>query len=153
MKKKTTRRAPAKKTTRRTTSRASEQLLMLPFSFRRVIFITTAIALFLGVVVYFNKSDINKAVAGMSITQGLYAQARVELPKVDGAVSYNVYFKQKSSGTYANVARDIPANLSAYTISYLKKGEAYQYKIAAVNASGAEFYWTDESDLTNIESM
>jgi len=153
MKKKTTRRAPAKKTTRQTTRRASEQLLMLPFSFRRIVFITTAIALFLGVVVYFNKSDINKAVAGMSITQGLYDQARISLPKIDDAVSYNIYFKQKSAGTYTNVARGIPANLNAYTISYLKKGEEYQYKVAAVNASGAEFYWTDETDLTNIESM
>lgn len=153
MKKKTTRRAPAKKTTHRTTRRSSEQLLMLPFSFRRIVFITTAIALFLGVVVFFNKADINKAVAGMSITQGLYAQAQVTLPKVDGAVSYNVYFKQKSAGTYANVARNVPASVQTYTISYLKKGQEYQYKVAAVNASGAEFSWTEESDLTNIESM
>src|SRR5689334_14322536 len=89
-------RTPARKSSR-TTRRASEQLLMLPFSFRRIIFITTALALFIGVFAFFNKADIHKAVAGMSITQGLFAQAKVDLPKVDGAVSYNVYFKQSGA--------------------------------------------------------
>ena len=155
MKKKSraTKRTTARKSTRRTSHRSTEHLLLLPFSFRRIILVTTAIALFMGVVVIFNKSDINKAVAGMSITQGLFAQARVNLPKVEGAVSYNIYFKEESAANYTNVARDIPTNIQTYTISYLKKGEKYVYKFAAVNSSGAEFYSTNESTLTNIEPM
>ena len=84
---------------------------------------------------------------------GLFAQARVDLPKIDGAVSYNIYYKQDSAGKYTNVAREIPAGVQSYTISYLKKGSEYRYKVAAVNASGAEFWWSEDQNLTNIEPM
>lgn len=155
LKRKTTKRTTARKTSRRAshTHIHSSQHIILPFSFRRIILVTTAIALFIGVVVIFNKPAVTQSVAGISIARGLFAQARVDLPKVEGAVSYNIYYKKQSAGEYSNVARDIPASNVSYTISYLKKGEDYHYKVAAVNASGAEFYFSDEQTLTNIEPM
>lgn len=155
MKKRTrsTRRSTASKSTRRTSRQAAEHVLLLPFSFRRIVLVTTAIALFLGVVVLLNKDQVTKSVAGISVARGLFAQARVDLPKIEDAVSYNVYYKETSAGEYTNVAREIPATSATYTISYLKKGEEYRYKVAAVNGSGAEFFWTDDTDLTNIEPM
>lgn len=153
MKKKTAKKPTARKSTRRTQHHSSDHLLLLPFSFRRIILVTTAIALFLGVVVLFNKNQVTQSVAGISITKGLFAQARIDLPKIEGAVSFNIYYKKQSANEYSNVARDIPINTQSYIISYLKKGEEYHYKIAAVDASGAEFFWTKEEPLVNIESM
>jgi len=149
---KTTKKTVHKRTTHKTTH-SHNHIVLLPFSFRRIVLVSTAFALFLVAVVLFNKNDVNKAVAGLSITRGLYTQAVVSLPDVPDAASYTLYYKKASSDEYANTAWGIPANNSTYTISYLKKGDEYKYKIAAVDASGAEFYWTEEQDLTNIEPM
>jgi hypothetical protein len=153
MKKKTAKRTTTRKSTRRTTGRTTEHLLLLPFSFRRIILVTTAIALFVGVVVLFNKNQLTQSVAGISITKGLFAQARVDLPKIEGAASYNIYYKKQSASDYTNVARDIPASTVSYTVSYLKKGEEYIYKVAVVDGTGAEVWWSEEQPLTHIEPM
>ncbi len=153
MKKKTAKRTTTRKSTRNTSHRSSEHILLLPFSFRRIILVTTAIALFLGVVILFNKDQVTQSVAGIQITRGLFAQATVKLPKVEGATSYNVYYKKTSAREYTNSAREIPVSSTTYTISYLKKGEDYLYKIAAVNTDGAEFWWTDDKFLKDIVPM
>lgn len=146
-------RATTTKSTRKTSRRSTEHLLLLPFSFRRIVLVTTAIALFLGVFVLLNKQQVTQSVAGVSVARGLFAEARIDLPKIEGTVSYNIYYKEKSASDFTNVARDIPGSSLTYTISYLKKGEEYRYKVAAVNTSGAEFYWSNEEDLRNIEPM
>lgn len=148
----TTRKAPHHSHSHKTHSHSSQHVI-LPFSFRRIILVTTAIALFLAVAVLVNKDKVTQSVAGVGIARGLFAEARVDVPRIDGAVSYNIYYKEAASGDYTNVARDIPADVISYTISYLKKGEEYVYKVAAVDASGAEFYWTNDTALTNIEPM
>ncbi|HSA84154.1 MAG TPA: hypothetical protein VLF20_04690 [Patescibacteria group bacterium] len=155
MKKRTTKRTTTRKTNRHThhTHSHSSQHVILPFSFRRIIFITTAVALFLAVAILFNKDKVTQSVAGIGVARGLFAEARVDVPKIEGAASYNIYYKEQSAGEYTNVARDIPASVASYLISYLKKGEEYIYKVAAVDASGAEFYWTTDEELTNIEPM
>lgn len=155
LKRKTTKRTAARKTSRRTshTHSHSSHHIILPFSFRRIILVTTAIALFLGVVVILNKPTITQSVAGVSIARGLFSQATIELPKVEGATSYNVYYKKTSAREYTNSAREIPLSSTSYTISYLKKGEEYLYKVAAVNEQGAEFWWTDDKYLQNIVPM
>lgn len=153
MKKRAAKKTTTRKSTRRTSSRAAEHMLLLPFSFRRIILVTTAIALFLGVVIIFNKNQITQSVAGISITKGLFAQARVDLPRIEGARTYNVYYREKSAQGYTNVARDIPASNVSYIISYLKKGEEYVYKVAVIDYTGAEIWWSDEQQLTNIEPM
>ena len=89
----------------------------------------------------------------MAVTRGLFAEATISLPDVPKAASYTVYYKKTSAKDYSNTAWGIPATSKHYTISYLKKGEEYYYKVAAVDASGAEFYWTNEQILTNIEPM
>lgn len=152
MKKRTAKKTTTRKSTRRS-SHSAEHLLLLPFSFRRIILVTTAIALFIGVVVLFNRNQLTQSVAGISITKGLFAQARVDLPKISGARTYNVYYREKSGKDYTNVARDIPASTSSYTISYLKKGEEYIFKVAVVDYTGAEVWWSNDETLTNIEPM
>ena len=148
-----TRRSTANRSTRRTGKRASEHLLLLPFSFRRVVLITTALTLFLGVFVYFNKNDVTQSVAGVSIAKGLFAQATVEVPHADGAVSYNIYYKKRSSNDFNNAVRGVPPETTSYTISYLKKGEEYHYRISAVDGAGKEFWFSEMKDLENIVPM
>lgn len=102
--------------------------------------------------VYF--TDIGRqSVAGIQITNGLFAQTTVTLPQVDGVVSYNVYYKEKNESTYKNAVRDIPSYVSEYKISYLTKGSEYVYKVAAVDAMGAEFWFSAEKPLENLEPM
>ena len=153
MKKRT---SQAKKTTAKRTVRSSsrkQETLLLPFSFRRIILITTCLVLFVVAVVGFNKDKVNQSVAGMSVARGLFAQATVTLPKIDGVVSYNVYYKNANTAEFTNAARSIPASSASYTISHLKKGEAYEYKVSARDENGEEFWWSPVTPLSNLESM
>ena len=154
MKKKTARikKTAAKKTTRRT-SRSSSETLLLPFSFKRIVFISTCLLLFVVIAVSSHKSAVRSSVAGISVMQGLFAQQVVELPAVDGVVSYNIYFKKTDASTYTNAVRSIPSSFKQYTISYLNKNVSYDYKISAVNAQGSEFWWSEVKTFSASSSM
>jgi hypothetical protein len=107
-----------KKTAPRTSRSSNEPILI-----QRIVVITTCIVLALvtALVVNTHKSAVGQSVAGMSIANGLFSQATIDLPQVDGAVSFNIYYKKASENHYTNAVRNIPAGTQAYTISYLKK--------------------------------
>lgn len=139
--------APKKTVRKRTTRRAVEPAFLLPFTFRRIVLITTAVALFLVVGTLFKQEGGRQAVAGISITRGLFDQANVTIPDVTGASSYNIYFKKTSEADFNNAVRGIGTDLHQYTISYLTKGASYEYKIAARDANGEEFWFSEIKPL------
>jgi hypothetical protein len=155
MKKRATRRTTKKTAPKRTrrSPKSSEHLLLLPFSFRRIILVSTCLVLFLLAFVVFRKEPLSQSVAGMQITRGLFAQATVTLPKVDNAVAYNIYYKQGTDSKYIHAARGVPTTVSTYTISYLKKDKQYQYRVSALNATGKEFWWSDLQTVTATQPM
>lgn len=81
---------------------------------------------------------------------GLFSgSATVSWPKVDGAVYYNIYYKQTTDPDFVYSVRNIPPEATEHTISHLKRGWTYQYKISAVDSSGKEFMWTTFQDAPN----
>jgi hypothetical protein len=84
--------------------------------------------------------------ANLLAQTGLFkGNATVTWQKVEGAKSYNIYYKRVGShigDNYNNAVRNIPADQTSYTISGLKKGKTYEYKISAINENGEEFMWT-----------
>lgn len=155
MKKKVTT-TKAKKTapkTRRRTVKTTE-VSFVPFSFQRIILITTCMILFLFAVLLFtNNGNVTQSVAGISVARGLFAQATITLPDIEGAVAYNIYYKKSTDEDYTNAVRAIPTSVDSYTISYLTKGATYNYKIAAVNEEGQEFLWSEVQNLTELQPM
>jgi hypothetical protein len=151
--KRAARKTTPKRTTRRTVHKSAEHVLFLPFSFRRIILVSTCLVLFLLAFVVFKKEPLSQSVAGMSITRGLFGQATVTIKPVDNAVAYNIYYKQITDSKYIHAVRHIPTNVTTYTISYLKKDKQYQYKISALDASGKEFWWSDLQTFTATQSM
>lgn len=144
--------ASAKRTTHHKVTRDKEQILLLPFSFRRIILVSTCLLLFVVIAVT-HKNQVTQSVAGITIARGLFSQTTVTLPKIDGAVAYNIYYKQTSDSKYTNAVRRVPTTVSTFLLSYLKKGEAYDYKISALNSSGKEFWWSETKPLINLRSM
>lgn len=143
-----------KKTARRTLSRRkSSDVVVFPFTFQRVVLITTCFVLFIVAVMVVTRKPISQSVAGVSIARGLFGQATVSLPRVDEAVTYNIYYRQAGDPDFTNAVRHVSPSVSTYTISYLKKGQNYEYRISAADASGEEFWWSSTMRLTNIESM
>ncbi len=100
-----------------------------------------------------NKRTVVRSVAGVSIMRGVFAEATIPLPELDETVSYNIYYKQTTDTTFTHAVRNIPAESDSYTISYLRKGVQYQYKVAAVGPDGAEFWFSDVKPITKIEPM
>jgi hypothetical protein len=143
----------ARKPLRSSSRKSTEHLLLLPFSFRRVVLITTGLVLFVLGFALFNKPQVNQAVAGVSIARGLYAQTTVAIPHVDGAVAYNIYYKQTADTKFTNAVRKIPTNVAMYTISYLKKNANYEYKISALNPAGREFWWSEIQTFTATKAL
>lgn len=124
------------------------------FTYRRIIIISAiVIALGAGLLLYNNNKSVPQSVLGASVVRTLYAQATITWNPVDGAAAYNVYYKQESDGSFVNAVRNIPTNTTMYTISYLKKNTAYQYKVSAINKDGSEFWWSDVQPLVDLESM
>ena len=158
MKKRTTKKTVSKRvakksstTRRKTVSR--RQPTPTSFSFHRIIIYTSCVALFVFAFAWFNKPQVNQAVAGVSITRGLFAEAQVALPaSIPHAASYNIYYRE-SDGEYTNAVRNIPVNVTTYTISYLQKGKSYLYKVSALDATGEEFWWSEEKEMTGLSSM
>jgi len=147
------RKSAARRPLRSSSRRSTEHLLLLPFSFRRIILVTTCVALFVFIATVVNKNPGHQAVAGINITKGLFSQATITLPQVDEAVAYNIYYKKSNETVYKNAVRSISPTETQYTISYLTKGASYVYKISAVNAGGAEFWWSEVKDITNLQPM
>lgn len=155
MKKRVTK-AKVKKTAPRSRKRTvkTAEISFVPFSFRRIILVTTCMILFLFVALLFtNNGNVTQSVAGISVARGLFAQATISLPKVEEAVAYNIYYKKTTDEEYTNSVRSIPTSVSSYTISYLTKGASYNYKIAAVNEEGREFLWSEVQTLTDLQPM
>lgn len=146
------RRSRIKHHTRRATKRASSHDLPIVVT-RRFIVFSTCLLLAIGIFAYTNKRTINQSVAGVSVVRFLYGQETVTLPRVSGATAYNVYYKKTDEPTFSNAARDIPANVTSYTISYLQKGSTYLYRISALDNTGTEFWWSDTLPLSNITPM
>ncbi len=121
--------------------------------FRRVLLITTCMTLFVILAADVSKKGMTESVAGISIARGLFAQATIPIPQINGAVSYNIYYKEITDGRYINAVRSIPAGTTTYLVSYLKKNKKYHYKISALDNNGKEFWWSKETLLTNTLSM
>lgn len=66
---------------------------------------------------------------------------------VDGAFSYNIYFKEMGESNYTHAAADLPADARSFTLEFLKSGVKYIYKIAAVNGEGKEFWFSEEKSF------
>jgi hypothetical protein len=141
-----------KKTTRRTVSRKRSEAVV-PFTFQRIVLITTCLVLFVTAVVVVTKQPMSQSVAGVSVARGLFNQATVAIPQVNGAASYNIYYKQANDPAFTNAVRHVSPNVTTYTISYLKKGESYVYRVSAADASGKEIWWSNTMPLTNLKSM
>src|SRR6266699_2058082 len=116
-----------------TTAKQHEAVIV----FRRFVIFTACVGLFIFAIALFNRPAFNQAVAGASVTRGLFTQVTVALPNVPGAVAYNLYYKQPSDHAYIHAVSNISATITTYTVSYLKKGSGYQYRVSALNASGA----------------
>ena len=146
------RKSPSVKRTAPRKARTSEEPTVM---FQRIVIISACvvIAVVSGVLVNTHKPQVSQSVAGLSIARGLFSQATVDVPQVDGAVSFNIYYKKTSENTYSNAVRNIPAGTTSYTISYLKKGTDYDHKIVAVDASGKEFWFSPSRPILDIESM
>lgn len=111
------------------------------FVFRRVIIFTSCFFVILTLIV-FNRRALPQSILGASIVRPLYAETVVSWNPIPGAQSYNIYYKPQSDATFIHAVRHLPADSTRYTISFLKKGVLYDYKISAVDASGKEFWWS-----------
>lgn len=161
--------APKSKTSRssvkkplRSASRKNSQHIVLPFSFQRIIVVTTGLIVFVFGVMMFNKPKVDQAVAGISMARGLFAQETVTLPDITSIpaqphgnviVGWNIYYKQASDTRYKHAVRKVPTNFPTYTISFLKKGQQYVYKVAALDNTGKESWWSEEKTFVANQAM
>lgn len=139
------------KTTKRTVKKSIPKTQAIVV--HRIIVISACVALVVIAGIAANRHTMHQAVAGASVMRGLFMQTTVSLPKVSDAVSYNVYYRQFGDNTYTNAARSIPASESTYTVSYLKKGTQYEYRVAAVDKNGKEFFFSEPQPVVNLQSM
>lgn len=139
------------KSTSRTTRKAStpKQTIL----FRRIVIITTCVVLVGAALLWINKPAVEQSVAGASIMKGLFVQGTVSVPNLEGASSFNIYYKEAGEKDFVNAVRNVPTTTSSYTISHLKKGVNYQYRFAAVDDTGKEYLFSEILPLTNIEPM
>ncbi|MGH7203701.1 MAG: fibronectin type III domain-containing protein [Candidatus Levyibacteriota bacterium] len=124
-----------------------------PIFLERITIITAAFVITVGAVVFINRHSVTNAVAGASIVQGLFMHAPVAMPNIPDAKLYNIYYKQTDAQDFTNAVRGVSPTIATYTISYLKSGVSYEYRIAAVNSIGEEFYFSDTKPLTGLQPM
>src|SRR6266702_1427437 len=106
MKKKTTpKKGTAQNTVKRTAPRSTNRE---PVYFQRIVILSACLVLVVVGVVGVNRQSISQAVAGMSITAGLFNQATISIPPVPNAAAYNIYYRQVGTGTFTNAVRDVP---------------------------------------------
>ena len=138
---------------KQTASKRSRSSQGAVVSYQRIVIISACVVLAIVGVVLFNKPTVAQNVAGVSVAKGLFSESTIALPEIDGATSYNIYYKQKSDKVYSNAVRNVPVTAAIYTISYLTKGAEYEYKVSAVDQYGAEFWWSPIYPLTNLKPM
>src|SRR5947208_892908 len=111
MKKKTTVSRKASSSIKRTAPRRNRSSEEPAVIVQRIVIISACvvIAVVAGVLVNTHKSTVSQSVAGLSIARGLFAQATIDIPEIDGAVSFNIYYKKASDNSYDNAVRNIPA--------------------------------------------
>ncbi len=119
---------------------------------RQITIIVGILVVLVGVGGFIQRRAITHSVLGASVFRGLYAQATVSLPSIPTVVSYNVYYKAVSDSTFTNAMRNI-APAPTVTILSLKKGVEYQYKVAGLDASGREIWFSPTSAITNMQPM
>jgi hypothetical protein len=119
---------------------------------RQITVILGILVLLFGVFGFIQRRAITHSVLGASVFRGLYAKATISLPSIPTVVSYNVYYKAVSDSTFTNAMRSI-APAPTVTLLSLKKGIAYEYKIAGLDASGREIWFSPISPITNMQPM
>lgn len=134
-------------------TRSTRSSSLPSISYQRIIIFSACVVISLVAVVSVTKGHFNQAVAGISIARGFFAQGAIALPPVEGATSYNIYYKQSSESTFSNTVIGIPETVRSYTVSYLKKGTTYEYKVSALDATGKEFWWSPTRSMSGIQSM
>lgn len=67
---------------------------------------------------------------------------------VPEAKGYNLYYKEAGQMKWTHAVAHLPWNSTSYNIMYLKPGVKYSYRVAALNAKWAEFWWSSEKWLT-----
>ena len=70
-----------------------------------------------------------------------YGQETIKWAKNPNASYYNIYYKEHGSSNWQYAIQNVPNLSSEITIGYLKMWVWYQYKVAAVDYSGNE-YWS-----------
>ncbi|HUD44659.1 MAG TPA: fibronectin type III domain-containing protein [Patescibacteria group bacterium] len=124
------------------------------YTFSRItVFYAFAALVIVFTLLSLNRHSFSQSVAGASIFRPLYSQSVVYWSPIPGAVAYNIYYKTNSEPTFSNAVRNIPHNITAYTISYLKKNVQYQYKVSAIAPSGEEFWFSNVFPLLNVSPM
>jgi hypothetical protein len=146
--KKTAQRKTVKRTIPRSHSTSRNQTLL----FRRIVIISACLVMVIGLAASFNRGAASQAVAGATITRGLFNQTTVTIPSTPNATGYNIYYKQQGEQKFTNAVRNIPVYVHQYTINYLKKGVTYQYTQAAI-VGGKEVNFTPLKTVTNLQSM
>ncbi len=141
---KTTRRAPRK------VSAGGGQTIV----FHRIVIVSACLSLFVVGIIAMNRHDVMQSVAGTSIMRGMFAEATITIPNdLKNADSYTVYYKQADEKEFTNSIRNVSPSVGTYTISHLKKGASYEYRFAAVDASGKEFMFSEIIPLTDLRPM
>ena len=122
-------------------------------TFQRIIVYAVAVALFLGLTAYVFKRPLTSSVAGLSIAKSLFNQGTVSWESVNGAKTYNLYYKTQSDADFTNSVIGVPSEYNYYTISYLRKGVDYDFRVSAIDSGGREFWWSGTNRITNLEPM
>ncbi len=152
MKKKLSTKTSSSKSTRRTTRKVTSGGQTIVF--HRIVIVSAVLALFVVGAITLNRHDVMKSVAGTSIMRGAFAEATVKVPNdLQNAVSYTIYYKQADEKEFTNSVQNVSPTVGSYTISHLKKGASYEYRFAAVDASGKEYMYSEIIPLTDLRSM
>lgn len=128
----------------------------IQMSYQRIVYMgTIAVALLLTVLITPARHILSNSVLGAATMAApqLFNQTIIAVPHISGAVRYELYYKTASDTVYKHAYRNISSNATTVTVSYLKKNTTYVYRFSAVNAANAEFWWSAETPMVNLQSM
>ena len=91
-------------------------------------------------------------VSGAFAASPNWSQGTVMWNGVSGATHYNIYYKESGDKMWTHAVVRLPAEARSYTITHLKRGVVYWYRVAA-KKSGAEFWWSDVKRLQTKPMM
>ncbi|MEK7571867.1 MAG: fibronectin type III domain-containing protein [Patescibacteria group bacterium] len=152
MKKKTAPKAEIKKTASKSKARRTSRTLFPVITIHRFIIVSAVIIALGALFIIPQKRDLQQAVAGLSIAKPLYSQAIVGWDVEPKATAYNVYYKEVGDDAFSNAVQ-VPAPSNTHTIQFLKKNGNYLYRVAAVDAKGSEYRWSDVKEIDNLQGM